>query len=743
MKVSEIRPDELMSGQRAAMQHDIDMLMAARDRFVAVGCPACGNGAGRRLYEKYGMTHKQCQGCGTQYVSPRPDPALLATFYATSRNYAYWATHVFPASEEMRREKIFKPRARIVEEIATSADIRGGALVEVGAGYGLFCDEVRKLGRFDRIIGIEPTPDLAEVCRTMGFEIFASSFQDVALDGIADVVAAFEVIEHLFSPEEFLRWALKALRPGGHILLTCPNIAGFETLVLGAQSETVDHEHLNLFSPASLTQLAERVGLVDVEVVTPGRLDFEIVRAAYREGALSAEETGSFLATLFETEDGEVGERFQDFLVAAGLSSNMRIIARKPESMPDTGRSSTRPAAAAKVRRIVVFLGNKLVSCDAIVPVMMELCRRTDAGPVRFISLDAASYDAIRENVVLRDGIAAIGTLELLGRRRKTVWTWFTHRLRIGATSLALLVLTLRGRVVFLHFKALNHWPLRALHVVNRSATILCESTAAGYNAVEQRIARLNPNRSAANSRLAAGAMLYFHETWEPLAFARRHERPMARLPDPYRLTAWRDYVDAREVGDFESAGLPRDRLAIVYLLGWFGTLEFLEGNNAARELFDETLSILVEEGNGCPIVIKPHVISDMDVVESCIAELAEVGRNRVVMTKLHPSVLARRSAFFVANYYSTAMLPAASAGIPTIEFSRYNTETLTITKGQSMRPDIVSDFINGDAAALRRRVRKFMKAGPRPADPQPEPLSDAALRLFVGEKAQRLVDAA
>lgn len=330
MKVSDIRPDELMTGQRAAMQHDIDTLKAARARFVAVACPACAADAWRPLYEKYGMSHGRCAACGTQYVSPRPDPALLADFYATSQNYTYWATHVFPASKEARREKIFRPRAEIVEAIASDTCLRDGVLVEVGAGYGLFCDEVHKLGRFERIIGVEPTPDLAGICREMGFEVFESSFEKVALDGVADLVAAFEVIEHLFAPEDFLRWTLRALRPGGHVLLTCPSIDGFETQVLGARSDTVDHEHLNLFTPRSLAQLAVRVGFAEVEVVTPGRLDFEIVRAAYRDGAFSAEEAGPFLVALFEAEDETVGERFQDFLVAAGLSSNMRLVGRRP-----------------------------------------------------------------------------------------------------------------------------------------------------------------------------------------------------------------------------------------------------------------------------------------------------------------------------------------------------------------------------------------------------------------------------
>lgn len=411
--------------------------------------------------------------------------------------------------------------------------------------------------------------------------------------------------------------------------------------------------------------------------------------------------------------------------------------------MPDTGRSSPSPPASTVARRIVVFLGNKLVSCDAVLPVLMEVCRRTGAGPVRFISLDAASYDAIQANVVLRDGIAAIGTIELLGRRRKTAWTWLAHRLRVAGTLMGLVMQTVRGRLVVLHFKALNQWPMRALYRTNRSATILCEGTAAGYNAVEQRIAGLTPGRVAVNPRLAMGAVLYFHDDWAPLEFARRHGRPAARLPDPYRLTAWRSYVDAREAEDFKMAGLLAAGPVVVYLLAWFGELAFLEGATASRELFEETLAVLIEEGNGRPIVIKPHVISDMDVVSRAVDKLDPAERGRVTVTNLHPSVLAHRSALFIANYYSTAMLPATSLGVPTIEFSRYNAETLAITNGGSMRPDIVSHFINGDAGALRTLVQELVRKQTVLADPPPETLSDDALTLLARGGVAKLMDAA
>ena len=328
---NDIRPADLMAGQRAAMHRDIEMMLAWRDEFVHVSCPACAADRPQPLYEKYGLSHVRCRECDTQYVNPRPGPDRLAQFYQASENYKYWATHVFPASKDVRREKIFVPRADIAVDLAVEQGFQNAALLEVGAGYGLFCDAIRERGVFSRIIAIEPTPDLAEICRGMGLEVIESPYEDVEIDTPVDMIANFEVIEHLFAPDKFLAWLYATLRPGGWLLLTCPNVAGFETRVLGCDSDTVDHQHLNLFTPESLAMLARRVGFDSVKLCTPGRLDVDIVRTARRKGNVPAAALGPYLTDLMDSDDEEGGNRFQDFLAEAGLSSNMRMTARRPD----------------------------------------------------------------------------------------------------------------------------------------------------------------------------------------------------------------------------------------------------------------------------------------------------------------------------------------------------------------------------------------------------------------------------
>ena len=327
LREHQIRPADHAAEQTRRYEADVARLMARADEFVDVGCPACSGSDRRPRFTKYGLAYHTCTGCETVYVSPRPTPALLKDYYENSENYAFWNAVIFPASEAVRRERIFRPRVERTIALAERHGVRRGTLVEVGAGFGTFCEELRARDAFDRVVAIEPTPDLAATCRARGVEVIESRIEDAGLGETADVVASFEVIEHLFEPAEFLVACRGMLRPGGLVVLTCPNIKGFDIDVLGAGSPAVDAEHLNYFHPASLGLLLERHGFEVLEAQTPGRLDADIVRNRVLSGAHTLSD--GFLRRVLVHEWDRVGENFQQFLVDQGLSSNLWIVARK------------------------------------------------------------------------------------------------------------------------------------------------------------------------------------------------------------------------------------------------------------------------------------------------------------------------------------------------------------------------------------------------------------------------------
>lgn len=327
----DIRPVQLMAQQRMAALTDVGRMLSRCSEFVHVDCPACGANNATRKFEKNGFFYVECKICHTFYVNPRPPSEVLDWFYQGSPNYAYWNEVIFPASEAARLERIFVPRVDQLLELCQKYSVDTKAILEVGAGFGTFCAEVQKRNVFRRVVAVEPTPDLANTCRGRGLEVLEQPVEQIQLDigELFDVVASFEVIEHLFSPKDFIGHMLRLLKPGGIIMLACPNGQGFDIQTLGIASNTVDHEHLNYFNPESLAGLLAQSGLDVLESFTPGKLDADLVRNKILMGEFDV--SGQpFLKKVLVDEWAKLGGAFQEFLIQQGLSSNMWVVARKP-----------------------------------------------------------------------------------------------------------------------------------------------------------------------------------------------------------------------------------------------------------------------------------------------------------------------------------------------------------------------------------------------------------------------------
>ena len=328
-KENDIRPAELMKAKEGLLEEDKEFLRSRKVEFVLVNCPACGSQDRDLWGEKEGFEHSICKACSTVYMNPRASQDLMHRFYSRSKNYDFWNKHIFPASENVRREKIFRPRAQKVVDYCRKFAVEGGTILEVGAAFGTFCECIRELNYFRRIIAVEPIHALAETCRQRGFETIEAPVESLTLEkGSVDVVVNFEVIEHLFDPASFVSTCTDYLRKGGLFICACPNIDALGTLVLKEKAKVIDHEHVNHFNPASLSMLFETVGLEVIEVSTPGELDAELLKNALQEDEHLREEQPFFSRLLLGCDESVMAD-FQGLIRRSKLSSHMWLVGRK------------------------------------------------------------------------------------------------------------------------------------------------------------------------------------------------------------------------------------------------------------------------------------------------------------------------------------------------------------------------------------------------------------------------------
>jgi len=150
-------------------------------------------------------------------------------------------------------------------------NISGQCLVDVGCGTGNLEPYIRD--RFRRYIGVDAVrypafPAGAEFC-----QLDLDSGQVPLPDGVADVVAAVEVIEHLENPRDFMRKLVRLARPGGRIVVTTPNQLSFLSLLslvvkqrFQAFQDVHYPAHLTALLPIDLKRIAAECGLTDIEI---------------------------------------------------------------------------------------------------------------------------------------------------------------------------------------------------------------------------------------------------------------------------------------------------------------------------------------------------------------------------------------------------------------------------------------------------------------------------------------------
>jgi SAM-dependent methyltransferase len=326
---SDIRPDELITEQQIAVTIDIGRMLIHADKFVKVNCPACDNINASYKFKKYSLTFVECINCKTIYTNPRPTDKVLEDFYKNSVNYDYWNNYIFPASEEARRKNIFVPRVDKTIDFCNKYGVKTESVLEVGAAFGTFCVEIESRSIFKKIVAIEPSPGLAKTLREKGIDVIEEVIEKINFEenDKFDVVVNFEVIEHLFSPRDFIKKCRTFLKVGGLFIVTCPNGKGFDFEVLGDKCNSLDHEHLNYFNPQSLSHLLSNCGFDVLETLTPGRLDAELVRKKILTGEMDLNNQPFLQQILIENWE-QVGDKFQNFLADSGLSSNLWIIAK-------------------------------------------------------------------------------------------------------------------------------------------------------------------------------------------------------------------------------------------------------------------------------------------------------------------------------------------------------------------------------------------------------------------------------
>jgi hypothetical protein len=347
---------------------------------------------------------------------------------------------------------------------------------------------------------------------------------------------------------------------------------------------------------------------------------------------------------------------------------------------------------------IIVIVKDKLMSVDTVIPILIEL--KENYGISSTVMVDGElAHRGINENIVLRDAIDYVG-LELffgssspyrfLRKLNKIKWLIFiTWKLIIGTKILHFGIFTVfpfsfigkffLKNLYFLQSDSFKHSYSKFDEVVNKNP---CTISPIGNNIV------------AFNNGMRHLKIL--NDSQKVFMFGATRVRK-----------SWINYIGKRSeyyVQKYHN-NVDFSKGCIILILSYFGRMPAQRiPNDSISIVFKKTIEVLNKEKGDLPVLLKPHVFTDLDIVNKEIYD-----KDDFHITYLHPTVLASKAKVFICNTYSTTMADAYSLGVRTVEYSDYSSDVLQISGGKSLGYEYIDKFINNDKNKFKKNIKSIL----------------------------------
>jgi SAM-dependent methyltransferase len=270
--------------------HAVCGAVAPRVTWETVACPLCAASDEEVLLTEpvddgeavYRLV--RCRGCGMGYLNPRPDEDSIGQFYPEE-----YEPYQAPQRHRVGRwRQLVGPGGNSL----TAVPLHGqGRLLDFGCGSGWYAQRMKERGW--HVTGMDFSAHAArQVEQRYGIRVHVGTLPhpDVAVESF-DMVTMGAVLEHVHDPHCVIAAARRALRPGGRLLVSVPNLAGWGFRYFGRDWFGLElPRHLLHFTPDTLRRLVEGHGLEVRELGTQvrgGWLRRSLARAHQRGSAVS------------------------------------------------------------------------------------------------------------------------------------------------------------------------------------------------------------------------------------------------------------------------------------------------------------------------------------------------------------------------------------------------------------------------------------------------------------------------
>lgn len=268
-------------------------------------CPVCKSTERIFYLAKYEIPIFCCNTCELKYAGFHPKN--FGDVYSDP-DYLDQTLKAYDESREYRKTRFGIERVGLIKKY-----VKSGSLLDVGCGTGWFIESASK--DFS-CVGVEYSDDIRAWLQA---KLQIDSYQSMdKVPGKFDVITAFDVIEHVPDPVEFLNQIYNLLSDQGLVLIFTPFADSVAFLAGGINNNLIcPPQHLHYFNEKSFEYLANLTGFEIIEFQTRGTDMGDILAAS--------EDRLEFDGKFAQSNAGKI----QDLFDHLGISNHGRFFLKK------------------------------------------------------------------------------------------------------------------------------------------------------------------------------------------------------------------------------------------------------------------------------------------------------------------------------------------------------------------------------------------------------------------------------
>ncbi len=217
--------------------------------FEKVCCNICESTNASMFLQMEDYIYQKCDKCGLIYQNPRPVFKELKKRYA--RNYFDY--------EHSNQENFFHLMKLGLRDIHFDSLYTGEngekRFLDIGCATGLLLNHMKYKGW--KATGVEICKRSAEYARKkFGLDVFIGTLEEAQFpDNYFNVIHLSHLIEHVPDPKALLLEVRRILKIEGHVILTTPNVDGFQARFSRQEWRSAIPDHIYLFAKRTMKKL--------------------------------------------------------------------------------------------------------------------------------------------------------------------------------------------------------------------------------------------------------------------------------------------------------------------------------------------------------------------------------------------------------------------------------------------------------------------------------------------------------